>query len=81
MPSMESRLTTLEARRPANVVDAIILVGLRPGDDERVEIKSLSYDGRRWERQEGECEEDFKDRACREASRPRGLIPLFSANI
>ena len=78
MPTLERRVFALEQRNgPANQIDVIIrrLVPEDPGAESQT---ASDFEGGAWTRLPHEDEDEFLDRACREAKRgPGGVARLL----
>jgi hypothetical protein len=77
------RLERLEERlglKKLPPIPPIFIVGVAPGDKEKTMTKvKLQGQDITWERQRGESEENFKNRAIKEC-RSKGFAPIFFAD-
>ncbi|PZP95519.1 MAG: hypothetical protein DI587_22210 [Variovorax paradoxus] len=77
MRDLERRVEALEAQQePAGATDVIVVGMVAPGEEPQ-ELQTLSYNDQVWHRQEGETEDQFKERVCREVPRARDCVPVL----
>ena len=78
MRTLERRVEALEAKHgtECEVTDVIMVSLVAPGEA-RPELQTLTCGDLAWHRQDGETEDQFKDRACAEAPRANASIPVL----
>ena len=79
MATIEKRIKDLESRMGENNHGTVQVIFIAPlTKDAPPEITEIYNDNQRWQREPGESEEAFKERARREASpNPKGIQVLF----
>jgi hypothetical protein len=78
MKSLESRIAALERQEPTDSAETVIIRAMLAAGDESEIHRLRSMGGaQHWERQPGETEDAFTDRAAREVERQPGAVALL----